>query len=352
MRSLISSCAASSLKGSVLDAPLRYWRFDRLGLGLGEARRISCSSAGARRGATAVELAVVVTIIAVLVGLIVPAIQAAREAARRAQCVSNLRQVAIALNSYHSVHDMFTPDHLMTTRLWSTNRLSGFVFLLPHLEQVALYDAINMSFSQSDDPTKLNQENGTVARTVINTYLCPSDGAAGHRCSYRFNFGGQEKVRGGPIVAGPFGLGVLPRSASITDGLSRTAFLSERMGGSFAKDSVGFPRDVKFVPFAPGFYPGDDIYIPYCVDSSFGRWKSRSGEFWMYNGMEHTDYNHNGSPNDPRPSCGGTTYGLHPPRSFHTGLVNVLFGDGHVVAVQDSIDRRVWTAMGTPSRGD
>jgi len=310
------------------------------------------ASTGAPRGATAVELAVVVTIIAVLLGLIVPAIQAAREAARRAQCVSNLRQLGIALNSYHSVHDMFAPDHLMTTAIMSSNRLSGFVFLLPHLEQVVLYDAINMSFSQSDAPFKINEENDTVARTVINTYLCPSDGAPGHLCSYRFNFGGQQSVQGAPRVWGPFGLGVLPRSASITDGLSQTVFVSERMGGSFAIDSYNIPRDVKYVQIGSSHYPGDVIYIPHCVDSPAEFWKTRVGEYWMFNGMEYTDYNHNGRPNDPRPSCGGTDYGLHPPRSFHPGLVNVLFGDGHVEAVPNSIDQRAWTAMGTFSQGD
>ena len=90
---------------------------------------------------------------------------------------------------------MFAPDHLMTTAVMSSNRLSGFVFLLPLMDQGPIYDAINMAFSQSDAPFRYNPENGTVAQTVVSAYLCPSDGEPTHRCCYRFNFGGQESVR-------------------------------------------------------------------------------------------------------------------------------------------------------------
>ena len=306
------------------------------------------------RGMTAIELLVVVAIIGLLVGLTIPAVQMAREAARRAQCVSNLRQVGIAMNSYHTVHDMFAPDHLMTTAVRSSNRLSGFVFLLPCMDQGSLYDSINMSFSQADSPSKYNAENDTASHTVVGAYLCPSDGEPNHRCSYRFNYG-TEPTSGGGFVVGPFGLGILPSAASVPDGLSTTAFLSERIGGSFAKTGFNVPRDLKWADWSGGTvhrYPGDNVYIPFCVTAEVASWGTMSGEFWMYSGMEYTDYNHNGSPNDVRPSCGGTDFGLQPPRSFHPGLVDVLFGDGHVQAVQNSIDPKVWRAMGTSAQGD
>src|SRR3979411_311777 len=62
---------------------------------------------GRRTGFTLIELLVVITIIGILVGLLLPAVQAAREAAREIQCLTNLKQLALALNNHHSGHRTF-----------------------------------------------------------------------------------------------------------------------------------------------------------------------------------------------------------------------------------------------------
>ncbi len=184
-----------------------------------------------RAGLTLIELMVVVGVIGLLIALILPAVQAAREAARRAQCVTNLRQIGIAMHSYESDYRMLPAPRLMNSYGWSVHNLSGFTYILPFMEQSPLYHSINFSFGGIEADYLPTLENHTARNTRIDTFLCPTDGEPDHLNSYRFNWGRYGMIQ--PFQwDGPFCFGVLPRSATITDGLSRTAFVSERLGGA------------------------------------------------------------------------------------------------------------------------
>jgi prepilin-type N-terminal cleavage/methylation domain-containing protein len=98
-----------------------------------------------RNGFTLVELLVVIAIIGILVSLLLPAVQAAREAARRSQDKNNLKQIGIALHNYHDTFNSFPSTHMKrfsglesgeTTTSW---RLS----IMPQLEGTNFSDAFD-----------------------------------------------------------------------------------------------------------------------------------------------------------------------------------------------------------------
>lgn len=319
------------------------------------SRRISHSE----HGFTLIEVLVVISIIGLLLGLLIPAVQSAREVARRSQCGNNLRQIGYALQSYHASHNMFPSSQLMNRGGWSRNCLAEHTFLLPYLELQPLFSSINMDMVDWESPDAPSLANGTARRTGVDIFVCPSDGESNHRNNYRFNRGRFLPKRG-QSYDGPFSIGTRPSAAVVRDGLSHTAFVSERIGGGFNPNSPGPLRDAKY-PGASGGAPlvtSDDELIPYCLSFEPPSWITTMGRYWFYAGFADTHYNHGGPPNDPRPTCytGGlgnwAAGGLSPPRSFHNGGASVLFGDGHTEFISNSISLAVWRAMGTHASDD
>src|SRR5262245_16866491 len=104
-------------------------------------------NAARRSGFTLIELLVVIAIIAILIALLVPAVQKVREAAARAQCQNNLKQIGIALHSYHDINKRFPPSATADILPWKTPQSAGdadwgsswMVFILPLLEQNSIF---------------------------------------------------------------------------------------------------------------------------------------------------------------------------------------------------------------------
>lgn len=307
----------------------------------------------ANRAFTLVESLVVIAVLGLIAAVVVPAIQAARETARRTQCVANMRQLDLAMHQYESVHGMFTPEMLPTYATWTCNFTSGLSLLLPFLELSDLYSSINMSFANHESPELPLLDNRTARNTRVALFLCPSDPEPIHLNSYRLNQG-RFGYRSDRPYDGPFGAGFLPTQATISDGLSQTAFLSERYAGSFSTAGYETRRDIKRAGEIPvDATANDGVFIPHCVEAPIATWDVAAGRYWMFSGAANGNYNHDGPPNDCRPTCLGLLdRGLNPPRSYHPHGVNVAFGDGHIEFVIASVDPQVWVARGTSNSAD
>ncbi|MBX6316418.1 MAG: DUF1559 domain-containing protein [Isosphaeraceae bacterium] len=126
-----------------------------------------------RRGFTLIELLVVIAIIGVLIALLLPAVQSAREAARRAQCINNLKQIALACHNYVDKNGVF-PTQIGGVPNWFNQwdyRTSWMVQILPELEQTNLFNAYNFT---TQDRANYSWTNTTVIATPLATFYCPS----------------------------------------------------------------------------------------------------------------------------------------------------------------------------------
>nr|WP_172992126.1 DUF1559 domain-containing protein [Lacipirellula parvula] len=114
-------------------------------------------------GFTLVELLVVIAIIGALAGLLVPAVRAARASSKNAACKNNLRQMGIALDLHNGTHGCYPVD--------GENGFGVGAFLLPYLEQKALYDQLKPREKKTANVGSIGDN---LINSTIEVFVCPS----------------------------------------------------------------------------------------------------------------------------------------------------------------------------------
>ncbi|MGE0608992.1 MAG: DUF1559 domain-containing protein [Pirellulales bacterium] len=323
-----------------------------------------------RSGFTLVELLVVITIIAMLAALLTPAVQMAREAARRNSCSNNLRQLGLAIHTFHSANDRLPYRSFVSP--------GGFTYsvhaqILPYIEQENGSDLIDWDYNYTD------ARNDVARNLYVSTFLCPTDlnqipASVGSPNSYYVNMGSQlnngapgssgDPDSTMPPPDGPFPANPVPLTGrpvvntalnfkDIRDGLTTTVMMSEKLLGDGSQGLANKRSDT----FRPGTYPATpDEARTMClalVDKVAPTWQNLSlqgvsdvGAPFLRSYHSTTYYQHVLRPNEPScmwpPGRISTTAG-----SLHGDGVNSLLCDASVRFISSNIDIVVWRALGT-----
>ena len=310
------------------------------------------------RAFTLVELLVSIAIIGMLIALLLPAVQAAREAARRSACSNNFKQIGVALQNYHSAHQVFPPGTLFTTAGSGAGCAGtpvadypGFAWgalLLPYLEHQETYELFDFA--------GIYQPNSWEASGhLVTAFICPSevnDTNWVDCCTGSDHEGDPSKDWRLSNMAGiadsvdafcwfyqptHIGRGVLfnfakVHTGKIQDGTSQTAMVGEIVGGR-GRDAAGLQvwighswvarnvADMSQGINGPGTIPGgrNDVIDPFDGDGG-----NRHDEYHRENGFS----------------------------SFHPGGAHFVYADGSVQFLNEDANIDVLYASATRAGGD
>lgn len=343
-----------------------------------------------RFGLTIAELLIVMAIVAMMLTLLLPSIRSARGPARRTQCLNNSKNVVLAILNYESAHQKLPMavgafDEGVPVDSVHFRRHSGFVSLLPFVEESDLWDAIE---NETEIDGVAYPPMGAAAfdedyphwKRELAVFLCPSSPlpeTGFGLTNYAFCIGDSvtDIHRPSETSRGPFGFRKSIPLTDITDGTRHTIAVAEvgtrrkrsrgqaSVAGQFATmQSADFLTN----PFAcrNTLDPSNSRYYKQTTAVSEigrgGRWSDGSAGYTLFNTVL--------GPNSPSCAVGGTdgVDGIYSAGSYHESdgitvamldgschffLADIDAGDGKRVLSPDDGNAEspygIWGALGT-----
>lgn len=347
-------------------------------------------SFGRSNGFTLVELLVVIAIIGVLVSLLLPAVQAAREAARRSQCLNNLKQIGLACLNYESSKGTLPPGSFYDKFSTDPNNANYapppggnyITEVMPQMELGNVTANIDRSQYFADASNTVTPNEQIIAGLTFPSLICPSDEKSAEpiftdvelsgrnpRTACMLSYVGSMGTTIPDSVSQLSGLvtgeGRVPPPVAVATGcnfgtrdgtncaICRTSAAvqcstDELCGGLICRVSKG--QELKAVTdgLSNTFLAGETIPWHTYFNSVFSENFVVASTVTPINLFE---------PLDPE----GERSGSRSPRvypltsgfkSWHPGGALMLFGDGSVRLIQESIDYFTWNALGSHAGGE